>query len=121
MLFYFINKFASAFIFPLHKDGFNNEEIKLLYTYTKHQVGQTDFHVRLSIYSFILILIILHKIILILPPKHPESYRIITTINFFHRLSEPTQAFVRLMRTIIVSLIFSHPSFSIAQKYEKPQ
>ena len=121
MLFYFINKFASAFIFPLHKDGFNNEEMKLLHIYIKHQLGQTDLHVRLSIYSFILILIIFHKVILFLPLKHPESYRTITIINFFHRLSEPTQAIVRLMRTIIVSLIFSHPSFSIAQKYEKPQ
>ena len=121
MLFYFINKFASAFIFPLQKDGFNNEEIKLLYIYTKHQLGQTDLHVRFSIYSFILILIIFHKIILFFPFKHPESCRVKTIINFFHCLSEPTQAIVRLIRTIIVSLIFSHPSFSIAQKYEKPQ
>jgi len=121
MLFYFINKFSSAFIFPLQKDGFNNEEINLLYIFTKHQLGQTDLHVKISIYSFILILIIFDKIILFFPSKHPESYRIITLIKFFHCLSEPTQAIVRLIRTIIVSLVFSHPSFLIAQKYAKPQ
>lgn len=118
MLHFFVHSFASAFIAPLQDQGFSSQELSHLSSFVRHQINQTDVHIRICIFLLVFLFMVSDAARAVWT-WGPAFQRKCGTVRVWHEVSGPTQAFVRLIRTIIVSLVFNQTDFEISRRYAK--